>query len=93
MRSMYNAYALEHKNKDGSPNGSFVMDKAACKKACEEVLATHKGLSGTALTDYMGTYFEKTWGHFDVNRIGEIEVWKMPQVVRFLASDQYFQFI
>ena len=30
----------------------------------------------------------KAWGHFDVNRINEVEVQKMPQFMRFLASDQ-----
>ena len=93
MRSMYNNYALEHKNKDGSPNGAFGVDKAIALAASKEVLGTHKGLSGEALTSYLDTYFDKAWGHFDVNRSGEIEVWKMPQFIRFLASDQYFQFI
>ena len=89
MRSMINTYSLEGKNKDGSPNGQFWMDEAATRSAAGEVLSTHKGLSGAALSKYLNTYFGKAWGHFDVNRGGKIEVIKMPQFMRFLASDQY----
>ena len=46
--------------------------------AAEEVLTTHKGLKGKELSAYLDTYFEKAWGHFDVNQTGEIEVIKMP---------------
>ena len=88
MRSMVQHYALEGKNKDGSPNGNFQMDEAATRAACMEVLATHKKLTGPALADYMGKYFARTWAHFDVNRGGKVEVIKMPQLMRFLASDQ-----
>ena len=88
MRSMINTYALEGKNKDGSPNGSFVLDEAGARAASAEVLATHKGLRGAALSSYLSTYFPRAWAHFDVNRGGKIEVIKMPQFMRFLASDQ-----
>jgi len=93
MRSMIANYALEEKNKDGEPTGAFWMDEAAAKAAASEVLCTHKAICGGDLTAYLGTYFQKAWGHFDVNRTGYIEVIKMPQFIRFLASDQYFQFI
>ena len=88
MRSMFENYALEAKNKDGSPSGKFWMDESAAKAAGFEVLQTHKGLYGVELQKYMDTYFEKTWKHFDVNQTGTIEVMKMPQFMRFLASDQ-----
>ena len=45
-------------------------------------------MSGDKLESYMTTYWPRTWAHFDVNRTGSIEVIKMPQVMRFLASDQ-----
>jgi hypothetical protein len=64
------------------------MNKGAAYAASEEVLNTHKGLSGGELQTYLDSYFEKAWGHFDVNRVGEVEVSKMPQFMRFLASDQ-----
>ena len=88
MRSMIEQYALEGKNKDGSPNGQFWMDEAAARAAASEVLNTHRKLSGAARTNYLRTYFPRTWAHFDVNRTGKIEVIKMPQFMRFLCSDQ-----
>jgi len=88
MRSMIEQYALEGKNKDGSPNGQFWMDEAGARAAASEVLNTHKKLSGAARTNYLRTYFPRTWAHFDVNRTGKIEVIKMPQFMRFLCSDQ-----
>merc|ERR1712146_851166 len=99
MRSMIAQYALEGKaceeEDDGkkiadtcTPTGKFVMNEAGAKAAASEVLATHKGLKGDALKSYLDTYFAKAWGHFDVNRVGTVEVIKMPQFMRFLASDQ-----
>jgi len=88
MRSMVNTYALEGKNKDGSPNGNFLVNEAGARAAATEVLGTHKGMKGADLASYMTTYFPRTWAHFDVNRSGKIEVVKMPQLMRFLASDQ-----
>ena len=88
MRSMIKNYALEGKNKDGSPNGQYWVDEAGARQAANEVLNTHKGMSGAALSGYLETYFPRTWNHFDVNRTGKIEVLKMPQLMRFLASDQ-----
>jgi hypothetical protein len=102
MRSMIQNYALEgkmcHEDADGKPikstcipNGKFFMNARFAKVAAAEVLATHKGLAGAAGKDYLATYFDKAWGHFDVNRTGVIEVIKMPQFMRFLCSDQRMQ--
>ena len=88
MRSMIKTYALEGKNKDGSPNGQFFMDEATTRAASSEVLETHKGLKGGAKNDYLKTYFPRTWAHFDVNKTGKVGVEVMPQFMRFLASDQ-----
>ena len=89
MRSMCKTYALEGKNKDGSPNGNFVMDEATTRAAASEVLETHKGLKGDEKKKYLDTYFARTFAHFDVTKGGKVEVIKMPQFMRFLASDQY----
>lgn len=99
MRSMIEQYALEERTKvvehadglktGGEPSGKFWMNQASALAASKEVLATHKGLSGKMLEDYVATYFAKAWGHFDVNQTGFIEVIKMPQFMRFLCSDQY----
>merc|ERR1719453_103255 len=93
MRSMISTYALEAADKDGAPLGSFWMDRTQAEAAAGEVLCTHKKICGAELASYLQTYGSKAWGHFDVNQVGHIEVIKMPQYVRFLASDQYFQFI
>ena len=89
MRSMIQNYAMEEKTEDGVPSGRFWMNESITRAAAREVLETHKGLSGGKLNEYLETYFQKAWGHFDVNRTGLIEVIKMPQFMRFLASDQY----
>ena len=88
MRSMVEQYCLEGKNKDGSPNGNFMMNEAGARAASHEVLGTHKGMKGADLSSYLDTYFPRTWEHFDVNKSGKVEVSKMPQFMRFLASDQ-----
>jgi len=98
MRSMLTKYALEattcedeDKKENCKPNGTFLMGEAQTRRAAAEVLATHKGLTGDALKTYLDTYFAKAWSHFDVNRTGLVEVIKMPQFMRFLASDQRMQ--
>merc|ERR1719380_528807 len=67
MRSMIETYALEEKTKviehddglktGGEPSGKFWMNQASSLAAAKEVLATHKGLSGKMLEDYVTTYF------------------------------------
>ena len=88
MRSMIEQYALEQKNKDGTPSGKFWMDEAGTRAASREVLETNCKVSGKARDDWMSAYFEKAWNHFDVNRTGKVEVIKMPQFMRFLCSNQ-----
>ena len=86
---MVATYALEGKNKDGSPSGAFFLNEVGARAAAGEVLATHKGLKGASLDKYLQTYFAKAWAHFDVNKTGKVEVIAMPRFMRFLASDQY----
>merc|ERR1719327_291223 len=67
MRSMIEQYALEERTQvtehddgtksGGEPSGKFWMNQAAALAASKEVLATHKGLSGKLLDDYVTTYF------------------------------------
>merc|ERR1712048_1230320 len=99
MRSMISKYAVEERTNTetlddgtkigGEPTGKFMMTEANALAAAKEVLNTHKGLAGDALSAYLDTYFKKAWDHFDVNQSGKIEVIKSPQFMRFLASDQY----
>ena len=55
--------------------------------AAAETLATHKGIGGEKLRDYLDTYFDRAWEEFDVNGTGSVEVIKCPMFMRFLASD------
>lgn len=99
MRSMITKYAVEERTDSdilpdgmkvgGEATGKFWMTQATTLAAAKEVLNTHKGLSGDALNAYVDTYFKKAWDHFDVNQVGQVEVIKMPQFMRFLASDQF----
>jgi hypothetical protein len=97
MRSMITTYATEEETeedkktgyKGGEPTGVFTMTEAQAKSAATEVIGTHKGLTGAAADAYLGTYWAKAWGHFDVNRTGKITVHRMPELMRFLCSDQY----
>merc|ERR1712167_563941 len=85
MRSVFTNYALEGKDDDGNPTGVFTLDETQAKALVTEVLCTHKSLCGPKLKDYMGAYWGKAWGHFDVNKGGSIEAVKAGQLVRFLA--------
>ena len=78
---------LANYSKDGA------VSKADATGCAKEVLCTHKKICGADLDAYLATYFTKAWGHFDVNQTGGFEAIKMPQFLRFLASDQYFQFL
>ena len=98
MRSMITKYAHEKRTPieelddgtkiGGEPTGSFWLGKKDMFRAAKEVMGTHKGLSGDALSTYLDTYFDRAWGNFDVNGDGAVEVIKAPQFMRFLASDQ-----
>ena len=70
MRSVYNNYAREVANKDGVPQGIFYLTKSDARALAQEVLATHKNIRGGAQDKYLATYWDKAWGHFDVNKTG-----------------------
>merc|ERR1712046_273045 len=98
MRSMITKYAHEKRTQieeledgtkiGGEPTGSFWLGKKDMFRAAKEVMGTHKGLKGDALSTYLDTYFDRAWSNFDVNGDGAVEVLKAPQFMRFLASDQ-----
>ena len=89
MRSMLKSYAVEVADKDGVPTGVFIMDKSAAAAAATEILTTHKKMDKAAISAYLATYFDKAWGHFDVNKTGSIAVYRSAELMRFLCSDQY----
>ena len=89
MRSVFNNYAREGADKDGVPTGVFYLKESDARALASEVLATHKSIKGAAQEKYLGAYFAKAWGHFDVNKTGSIPAMYAPQLMRFLSSDQY----
>ena len=89
MRSVIQNYAQEAGTKEGEPTGVFTLTESSARALAMEVLATHKDIKGSAQVEYLGTYWAKAWGHFDVNRIGSIPILYAPQLMRFLMSDQY----
>ena len=102
MRSVIENYAQEGSDcdddGDGNPvvttckgTGVFTLNKSAAKALATEVLGTHAGLSGDALTSYLDTYYDKAWGHFDVMQTGSIAAAKAGALCRFLMSDQRVQ--
>ena len=102
MRSVIENYAQEGAECDddgtGAPvlstckgTGVFTLNKSAANALASEVLGTHAGLSGDALTSYLDTYFDKAWGHFDVMQTGSIAAQKGGALCRFLMSDQRVQ--
>jgi len=88
MRSVIQNYAREGE-KDGAGNGSFYLKESDAKALAQEVLATHKQIKGAAQVKYLETYWGKAWGHFDVNRTGQVPILYAPGLMRFLMSDQY----
>ena len=100
MRSVISTYAQEGSDcdeaADGSlsnckPTGKFTLNKSGARALATEVLGTHAGLSGDALSTYLNTYFDKAWGHFDVMQTGSIAAAKAGALCRFLMSDQRTQ--
>merc|ERR1719321_2038820 len=69
MRSMIKKYAQEERTDTetlddgtkigGEPTGKFWMTQGTSMSAAKEVLNTHKGLAGDALSAYLDTYFAK----------------------------------
>ena len=91
MKSMIMQYALEGKNKDGTPNNKFWLNESQAKAAASEVLDNNKHMKPAERDTWIKQYWERTWAHFDVNKTGMVEVSVMPQFMRFLASDQQLQ--
>jgi len=85
MESMYKNYAFEGR-KNGLPDGHFWLDEANAKAASTEVVATHLGLKGGALTSYVNEHFAEVWKRFDVNEEGKVEIDRMPAFLRMVCG-------
>ena len=87
MRSVIKEAALEGKNKDGSPNGKFYMDKKAAGDIGMRVLEDNLKMQPDVASDHMNNYFEKAWKHYEIMGTGKIEAGLMPSFVRFLGGN------
>jgi hypothetical protein len=87
MRSMYDTYATEGMNKDGTPNGQFWVTKANAKKAAGEIVGTHLLLSKDDEKAYVESVFPKAWDRYDVNEEGKIELDRMPIFLRHICGN------
>jgi len=81
-------YALEEKNGEGKPSGSFMMNKKWTQAASREVLTKHKKMDDATADKYMNQYFGRTWEHFDVNEANMLDALDMPAFMKYLCSDQ-----
>ena len=89
MKSMHEQYALEGKNKDGTPSGVFWMNKATASAAATEVLTNNLKWDAAKVNEQLNTYFEKAWAHFDVNQIGRIKAVEMGRFITFLSGTPF----
>ena len=87
MNSMIEKYAYEGRNKDGSKNGKFYLDKEQGFRAAQEIVATHLGLTGDALKNYLIAYWDEAWEYYDVNRENKIEADRMTTLYRYLCKN------
>ena len=87
MNSMIEKYAHEDRNKDGTKNGKFYLDKEAGFQAAQEIVATHLGLKGDALKNYLIAYWDEAWEYYDVNRENKIEADRMTTLYRYLCKN------
>jgi hypothetical protein len=87
MRSMYDTYATEGMNADGTPNGRFWVTKANAKKAAGEIVGTHLLLSKKDEDAFVDANFPKAWERYDVNEEGKIELDRMPIFLRHICGN------
>ena len=87
MRSMYDTYATEGMNADGTPNGQFWVTKANAKKAAGEIVGTHLLLDKSAEKAFVESNFPKAWDRYDVNEEGKIELDRMPIFLRHICGN------
>ena len=79
MRSMYEKYVSHPKDKEGNAiKAKHVITRSSAMALADEVVGTHRGLSGAEKADYISKYFDKAWNHYDVNQVGYIDALVAP---------------
>jgi len=87
MRSVISSYAIEGRATDGSPNGSFFLDRDCMRKVANEVVGTHFQFSGDKKKEFIDSKFSALWNHWDVNNQGYLVVEKAPQFLKMLVGE------
>ena len=87
MRSMYETYAHEGMNEDGTPDGRFWVTKENARKAAGEVVGTHLHLVDKDQEAFLAENFPAAWERYDVNGEGKIEVDRMPIFLRHICGN------
>ena len=88
MRSVLKEFAHEGKNKDGSPNGKFTVDRSGASALGLRVLQDDFGMDAIKANAHLDQYFDSAWKHFDVMASGHVDAGMMPSFVRFLGGNQ-----
>ena len=88
MRSVHEKYALEGKNKDGTPNGKFWLDRGNASACAMEVLTNNMGMDVAKANEHLNEYFTRAWAHFDVNQVGRIHAVEAANFMRFVAGER-----
>ena len=58
---MFSKYSTLGLDAQGEPNGRRALTKFNARNAAREIISDWKGLSGTALDEYLDDRFEKQW--------------------------------
>ena len=61
MHSMLTKWALERKNKDGTPSGKFYMDRFGAQTVAREVLMNNLKMASEQADGHLKEYFERSW--------------------------------
>ena len=63
------------------------MDKKGCLQVAKELIGQYKKLTGPTLEEYLTLNFYNLWDHFDVNKVGLVEIERMSQFYKMLLKD------
>ena len=91
MNSVYSNYALEGKNKDGTPNGKFVLNQEGAKALAQEVMATNLKWDKKKIEEHTKNFFLKSFCFYDHTEAGILDVSIASQFVRYFTGQEYIQ--
>ena len=86
-RSLVQNYATEGMAADGHPDGKFYLTLSTADQAAEEILRTHKGLTGAANKEFRTKNLQRAWDHVDLLNTGKVPVEEAHQLFRYMFDD------